>query len=396
MEDADLARRGQGLLGLAGPAPSPVSRGGPPAGRRRRAAGLACDVVRLSCDGSLVRIVRQFDETRSAPAGALREEQATLAHQALHDQLTGLPNRTLLADRLRPGRRRRCRAGTGHAALPGPGQLQGHQRPVRARRRRLPPGGGGRALSHLVRAADTVARLGGDEFVVLAEDLDEPDAAARSLAERIHLAMRAPVAVGERQLYTSVSIGIAPVAPDADPEVCLAQADAAMYQAKRGGPARYERYNPVIGEDNRRREPAGPRTAGGPRQGRAVRRTTSRCSRVGRAASWAWRRCCGGTIPSSGWCRPVEFIPLLERSREIVPVGRWVLEEATRQCRDWQDQGHPELTVSVNVSARQLQDPGFYDDVQRRPGAVRLDPDAPGPRGHRVGPGGGHRPDRRP
>ena len=107
-------------------------------------------------------------------------------------------------------------------------------------------------LQALVRAGDTVARLGGDEFVVLAEDLDEPEAAARSLAERIHLAMRAPVAVGERQLYTSVSIGIAQVEPDVDPEVCLAQADAAMYQAKRGGPARFEIFNTVIGEDNRR------------------------------------------------------------------------------------------------------------------------------------------------
>ena len=103
-----------------------------------------------------------------------------------------------------------------------------------------------------MRSGDTVARMGGDEFVVLAQDLDDPEASARSLAERIHLAMRAPVAVGERHLYTSVSIGIAPVEPGVDPEVCMAQADAAMYQAKRGGPARYEYFNTVIGEDNRR------------------------------------------------------------------------------------------------------------------------------------------------
>ena len=79
--------------------------------------------------------------------------------------------------------------------------------------------------------------------------------------------------------------------------------------------------------------------------------------------------------PDLGQVPPAEFVPLLEQSRQIVPVGRWVLEEATLQCRDWQDEGYPRIAVSVNVSARQLQDACFYDDVRDALEASGLDPD---------------------
>ncbi len=207
-----------------------------------------------------------------------------------------------------------------------------------------------------------MARLGGDEFVVLALDLDDPEASARSLAERIHQAMRAPVTVGERHLYTSVSIGIAPVDPGADPEECLAQADAAMYQAKRGGPARYECFNTVIGEDKRRRSQLAHELRSAHELGQLSVHYQPLFKLggdvVGMEALMRWRHPKLGSVP------PVDFIPLLERSRDIIPVGRWVLDEATRQCRMWQEEGRPGLTMSVNVSARQLQDPDFFDDVR--------------------------------
>ena len=197
---------------------------------------------------------------------------------------------------------------------------------------------------------------------MLAVDLGDTEAASRSLAERIHLAMREPVAVGERHLHTSVSIGIAPVLPDTDPEVCLAQADAAMYQAKRGGPARYEAYNPVIGEDKRRSSQLAHELQTAEAQGQLSVHYqpvfTFEGDVVSMEALLRWNH------PELGSVTPDEFIPLLERSREIVPIGRWVLHEATRQCRIWQDEGRPELTVSVNVSARQFQDPAFADDVR--------------------------------
>ncbi len=334
---------------------------------------LACNVVSFSCDGSLVRIVRQFDETRRALQQHLKEEQANLAHRALHDQLTGLPNRTLLTDRLRQAAFAASRKGT-HAMLlfldldnfKAINDRFGH------------PAGDclleavALRLRELVRGADTVARLGGDEFVVLAEDLADPVGAAQSLAERIHQAMRAPVPLGDRQLHTSVSIGIAPVPPDSDPEVCLAQADAAMYQAKRGGPARFESFNEVIGRDNRRRSQLGDELGvAHQRQQLSVHyQPLFRLGgdMVGMEALLRWDH------PELGSVAPSEFVPLLEQTREIVPIGRWVLEEATRQCRLWQDEGRPGLSMSVNVSARQLQDPEFHGDVVHALFKSRLDP----------------------
>ena len=334
---------------------------------------LATNVVRFSCDGSLVRIIRQFDQTRRSLQQRLDEEQARLAHRALHDQLTGLPNRALLTDRLRQAASSLERRGTGAVLLyldldnfkainDRFGHPAGDMLLVTVAAR----------LQGLARAGDTVARLGGDEFVVLASDLANPDAAARSLAERIHLVMREPVPVGERQLHTSVSIGIATVVPDADPEVCLAQADAAMYQAKRGGPARYEAYNPVIGEDKRRSSQLIHELRVAHEQDQLSVHYqpvfTFEGDVVGMEALLRWQH------PELGSVAPDEFIPLLERSREIVPIGRWVLHEATRQCRTWQDEGHAELAMSVNVSARQLQDPDFAEDVQHALRLADLDP----------------------
>jgi diguanylate cyclase (GGDEF)-like protein len=323
---------------------------------------LAVDVVRFSCDGSLVRLIHQFDDTRRALQDRLDQEQAALAHQALHDQLTGLPNRSLLADRLRQSAQVQDRRPNGAMLLfldldnfKAINDRFGHSAgdclltTVAAR------------LQELIRAGDTVARLGGDEFVILADDLDDPEAAARSLAERVHLVMRAPVPVGERQLHTSVSIGIAPVGPGSDPETCLAQADAAMYRAKRGGPARFELYSPAIGEDTHRNSQLAHELRMAHERGQLAVHYQPLFrpggALVGMEALLRWRH------PGLGEVTPDEFVPLLERSREIVPIGRWVLFEAARQCRAWQAD-HPGLSISVNVSVRQLQDLDFVDDVR--------------------------------
>ena len=294
---------------------------------------LACDVVRFSSDGSLVRVIRQFDATRRMLQRRLNEEQASLAHQALHDQLTGLPNRALLTDRLEHAAASLERRQHGAMLLlPRPGQLQGGQRPIRARRRGLSPGGRGLPFCReLVRTSDTVARLGGDEFVVLAEGLDDPPAAARALAERIHVAMRPPVAMGDRHLYTSVSIGIAEVLPDLTPEVNLSQADAAMYQAKRGGPARYEYYNAVIGEDSLRQSQLAHDLRVAHQCGRAL-------APLPTVVPDGWGDGGDGGLvavaPPRTGSRVTGRVRAPARTEQgDHPIGRWVLHEAAGQCR---------------------------------------------------------------
>jgi EAL domain-containing protein (putative c-di-GMP-specific phosphodiesterase class I) len=189
--------------------------------------------------------------------------------------------------------------------------------------------------------------------------------------------MRAPVAMGERELHTSVSIGITNVPRDADPDECLAQADAAMYQAKRSGPAHFEVYNPSIGDVHRREGMVADELRVAHRRGELSLHYQplfrladgSPAGLVGMEALLRWAHPELGNVP------PSEFVPLLERSRQIVSVGRWVLEEAAFQCCEWQAKGSPDMTMSVNVSARQLQDPGFYDDVRDALDGSGLDPD---------------------
>ena len=201
--------------------------------------------------------------------------------------------------------------------------------------------------------------------------------AARSLAERIHQTMRAPVPVGDRELHTSVSIGITEVAPDADPDECLCPGRRRHVpgEAERPGPLRGLRRG-RSGTSTRRESRLADELRVAHAKGELTldyqpifRLTGGRPSElVGMEALLRWDHPDLGSVP------PGEFVPLLEQSRQIVPVGRWVLEEATYQCRDWQAQGFPDLTMSVNVSARQLQDPGFFDDVQDALDASGLDP----------------------
>jgi diguanylate cyclase (GGDEF)-like protein len=323
--------------------------------------------VQLSCDGGVVRTVRTFDESWQLLQERLRNQQEDLSHQLLHDDLTGLPNRMLLTDRLHRAASRGDRHGTGSMLLfldldnfkainDRFGHSAGDALLIEVAGR----------LLELVRATDTVARLGGDEFVVLAEDLEDPDDAARSLAHRIHQTMCAPVSVGERELHTSVSIGITSVVGGTEPEDCLAQADAAMYRAKRDGPARFAVYDVVIGAEHQRENQLADelRVAHGRGELNLDYQPLFRLHDgvpsgiVGMEALLRWDHPELGSVP------PSEFVPLLEQSRQIVPVGRWVLEEAAHQCVAWQRRGWPDLSMSVNVSARQLHDTGIYDDVR--------------------------------
>ena len=185
------------------------------------AAGRA--VVQLSCDDALAATARAFDELVQVLQGRPGVHEQDGFHDFLHDDLTGLPNRLLLCDRVqqaaKTGDRRAARSMVLVLDLDNFGAMNN--------RFGRPAGDAllvevAHRLGGLVRCTDTVARTGDDEFAILAEDLDEPGDAAQSLAERIHQAMRTPVAAGDCELHTSVSIGITEVARGVDPDTLLA------------------------------------------------------------------------------------------------------------------------------------------------------------------------------
>ena len=313
-----------------------------------------------------------------------------MAHQALHDALTGLPNRTLFQDRVGRCLARARRDGgyrfavlfldldrfkvvndsLGHAA--GDKLLTA----VAAR------------LAECVREADgvarvgggdgraerVVARMGGDEFTVLLDGLGEPGDAAR-VAERILAAVGRPVEFEGHEIATSASIGVVIGGPDyGSHEDVLRDADAAMYEAKARGKNRYAIFDEAVHATAVARLRLESDLRRAIERGELVlhyQPIVSLRTRdvVGLEALVRWRR--DGRLVS-----PADFIPVAEETGIIVPVGRWVLAEACRQMAAWRAK-HPSLPpawVSVNVSRRQLGDPELVAHVARVIGESGVDP----------------------
>jgi diguanylate cyclase (GGDEF)-like protein/PAS domain S-box-containing protein len=284
-----------------------------------------------------------------------RAERA-LAHQALHDHLTGLPNRSLLLDRLSQAVARLGRADTrlgvlffdldhfkvindslGHDA--GDRVLQA----VAAR------------VAGVLRPTDTLARLGGDEFVVVCEALEGPDDAS-AVADRIARALAPPIDEGEDELIVGASIGVVVTGDDhADPAGLIRDADAAMYRAKEQGRGRAELFD----------EGMRVRVVGRLRQERALRRALQRdelrvhyqpvvslpdLGVTGVEALVRWEH------PERGLLAPAEFVPLAEETGLILELGDWVLAEACRQAAAWTGVLGEDRTleVAVNLSTKQL------------------------------------------
>ena len=190
-------------------------------------------VVRRSCDASMVRMSRQFEEERLRLRDALAREREKLAHQALHDPLTGLANRTLLYERAAQALRAAGRYGGSIALLfvdldefKAINDTFGHEAGdallVDVAQR----------LSVEVRPSDTAARLGGDEFIVLCERLSDPGREAVAVARRLLAAMRRPFELEGQQVAISASIGVAVATGGEAPDTLVSRADGAMYRAK--------------------------------------------------------------------------------------------------------------------------------------------------------------------
>jgi diguanylate cyclase (GGDEF)-like protein/PAS domain S-box-containing protein len=288
-----------------------------------------------------------------------------LRHQALHDPLTDLPNRTLLMDRLGHALARAERRGTKVAVLfldldnfKYVNDSMSHETGDRLL------GEVAERLQDCLRAEDTVARLGGDEFAILLEDL-EREQEATTVAVQVAQALRSPILLDNQEIFVTASIGVAYGACREDrPEILLREADVAMYRAKAGGKDHHAVYRPEMRELSSQRL-----TLEGDLR-RALEREELEVyyqpqviietdEIAGIEALLRWKH------PQRGLLPPAEFVLLAEETRLIVPIGRWVLEQVCRQAKEWQQRypADPPLAVNVNLSTRQFYDPDLVEQV---------------------------------
>ena len=296
-----------------------------------------------------------------------------LQHQAFHDGLTDLANRALFTNRVEHALARLSRAPGALAVLfidlddfktvnDSLGHGAGDELLVAVARR----------LGAAMRPSDTAARLGGDEFGVLLEDVAADE--AQQIADRLLGGFREPLAIGRSQLVVHASIGIAvATGPRTTAVELLRNADIAMYSAKQRRKGGYQLFEPGMQRAAVRRlqikadlERALDRGEFSLRYQPLVTLDSGEIRGVEALVRWEH--------PRRGVVLPAEFIGLAEESGLIVPIGRWVLGEACRQAQTWQHEGRPVLGLNVNLSAKQLLDPGLTADVADALAQSQLDP----------------------
>ncbi|MBV8882604.1 MAG: EAL domain-containing protein [Chroococcidiopsidaceae cyanobacterium CP_BM_RX_35] len=296
-----------------------------------------------------------------------QQSEAQLRHHVYHDGLTGLPNRALLMERLRCALNRSKQHQRFVFAVlfidldrfkvinDSLGHMAGDQLLIVIAQR----------LTACLRTGDLAARLGGDEFAILLEDITDVSDAI-SIVHRLQAALVSPFHLGEQEVFTSCSVGIALSTPDYDqPEDLLRDADTAMYRAKTKGKACYQVFNPsmheqvvtllqlemhlqqAIGRDEFRLhyQPIVSLFTGGI---------------TGFEALVRWQHPLRGLIP------PQEFISVAEETGAIIPIGYCILHEACRQLRTWQIR-YPEqsLSISINLSSKQFSHPQLIQSIRQ-------------------------------
>jgi diguanylate cyclase len=326
---------------------------------------------------SIALIISMLDfrmQTRTAAlSSSLDHAHEELRFLALHDNLTKLPNRTLLEDRLDQeianARRNQKSLSVLFLDLDGFKQINdayGHQVGdlllIEVAQR----------IRSVVRARDTVARLGGDEFVLLADTGEPADAA--NIASKLIAAIQQPFALGGHECQVTVSIGIAIYnGGEAQREELLKSADAAMYHAKALGRDTYCFFDVSMNADAQRQLQVlhDLRMAMG-RQELVLyyqpKFDAHTHAMLGAEALIRWKH------PTRGLVLPGDFIPLAEKIGLIVPIGDWTVQEACRQLSEWRALGHTDWTVAVNLSAVQFNHPNLLDLVQRSLERYGLDP----------------------
>ncbi|HYA45026.1 MAG TPA: EAL domain-containing protein, partial [Acidimicrobiales bacterium] len=289
-----------------------------------------------------------------------------LAHQAFYDPLTDLPNRALFLERLG------LELGDGHAKAPLVAVLFLDLDRLKLVNDSLGHEAGdvvlrevSRRLSETVRATETVARFSGDEFVLLLREIPGAHAAV-SATKRLLGALASPIEVAGQELTMSGSVGIVLPGAGDDPKIVVRDAETAMHYAKSAGRNTFALFD----EDLHHRSVARLALEGELRQALAHHEflvyyqpkvRTHSGAPFGAEALLRWQH------PSRGLLGPLEFIGLAEESGLIVPIGRWVLEEAVSQLAAWDaDPDGPRLEVlSVNLSARQLEDTHIATTIRK-------------------------------
>ncbi|MTW13372.1 EAL domain-containing protein [Pseudoduganella eburnea] len=320
----------------------------------------------VGVEGGVVAIVRDITERKRA------EER--IYHMAHHDTLTGLPNRSLICDRLEQS--------LAHAERNKESVLVAFidLDSFKLVNDTLGHNAGDELLKEVasrmvgcVRREDTVGRFGGDEFVLVLPHVNDNPQVLAPLLNKILESVVQPIVLEGQKMQVSCSIGVAVYPRDGrDTDTLMMHADAAMYRAKESGKNNCQFYTSEMnaGLEEKLALTEGLRKALEEQQlflAYQPKIDLHSGSMFGVEALLRWQH------PQRGLVSPAQFIPLAEENGLIIQIGEWVLREACRQARAWQDAGLPPLSVSVNVSARQFDDPRLVERVAAALAASGLD-----------------------
>ncbi len=293
----------------------------------------------------------------------LQENETNLRHMAFHDELTGLPNRLLLRDRVKQALASTTRSGTGVALCFGDldgfktindtlGYHVGDSVLMKV----------GALLESMVRPGDTVARVGGDEFAILVSGVQDRDAVVK-FANRIVSVLHEAVEFEGEQAGVSISVGVAFAEATAPAEQLISEADAAMHEAKSNRKSHVEVFESSMRARLFTRLEYTSRFRGSLERSEFFLEFQPIFS-IGDGHLRGFEALVRWQHPTIGVVAPVDFIPVAEETGFIVPLGRWILFEACRQKAVWTELTDVPLTIAVNVSRRQLTSPQLVDDVR--------------------------------